>query len=393
MNQDNKGFTNIIVAVIIVVIIGVVGYFALVKKSSSPSTTQSPPALTNNTPATSTPDETVPPQKILKVAIGLIPKQFSPDFCPKVSADGSKIVFQKSGAVAGGGEGKPEEGGLWIMNTDGTGIKQLTKDRPFGTCDSFGWSPIVDTHYNNRYIFYIVRKEIPTQGKFPDPTNVTHVLKVVNQDGDYTKELTATDEFVASPRWVSVTDIAYIDRDYPSDNGQLKIVGVDGNRPVRQGNEVALVYADYRNNALDQGVIKSVTFGGVVKQLTPDTERAAFPILSPDGKKVAYISFSAGKIIVMNIDGSGKVQVDSGENPSWSFDSSKIVYNLTKEDQYNITASDIYVVNADGSENRKIKTETEKGPALNPRWFPDGKHIVFDYDDKGVGTIEILPIE
>ena len=97
--------------------------------------------------------------------------------------------------------------------------------------------------------------------------------------------------------------------------------------------------------------------------------------------------------MVMNIDGGNKVQVGSGENPSWSFDSSRITYNLTQENQYNVTASDIYVVNASGSGNKKVETEIEKGPALNPRWFPDGKHIVLDYSDKGVGTIEILPVE
>ncbi len=389
-NKEGLALVPTILIVAVILAIGAGAYYWSNKKEKSvepPAPTQ-PPGSSNTPPPTSSNNKAVPPQKILKVAIGLIPKQFSPDFCPKVSADGSKIVFQKSGAGAGGSEGKPEEGGLWIMNADGTGIKQLTKDRPIGTCDSFGWSPIVDIHYNDRYVFYIVSK--PAPGKFPDRT---FVLKVVNQDGDYTKELTAVDEFVAFPRWISVTDIAYIDRDYPSDNGPLKIVGVDGNIPVRQGNEVALVYADYRNNALDQGVIKSVTFDGVVKQLTPDTESAAFPVLSPDGKKVAYISFSSGKIIVMDIDGSGKVQIGSGENPSWSFDSSKIAYSVAKEDHYNVTASDIYIVNADGTGNRKVETEIEKGPALNPRWFPDGKHIVLDYDDKGVGTIEILPVK
>jgi len=373
MNMNQKGFASIIWVLIIVVLAGVIGYFALVKKS--------PPVSTNNSPITSAPTKIVPPNKILKVSIGLISKQFSPDFYPKVSADGSKIVFWKSGRE------NVEEKGLWVMNADGTGIKQLIKDDVVG--NNFEWSPIVDTHYNERYVFYIARKEISNQTKFP---KTTYVLKVVNQDGDYTKELTTNDEDVAFPRWISITDIAYIDR---NQNNQLKIIDIGGRRPARQGNEIALVYGEYRNNALDQGVIKSVTFNGIVKQLTPDNENGAFPVLSPDGKKVAYISFWSGpqKIIVMNIDGSNKVQVGSGDNPSWSFDSSRIAYNLAKEDQYNVAASDIYVVNASGSGNKKVETEIEKGPALNPRWFPDGKHIVLDYSDKGVGTIEIVPVE
>jgi len=375
MNQ--KGFANIILVVVIVILVGVVGYFALVRKSPLPVTTDN----FSVTPVAS--DKIVPPQKILKVSIGLIPAQFSPDFYPKVSADGSKIVFWKSG------KDKPDEKGLWIMNVDGTGIGQLVKDDLIGTGNGFEWSPIVDTHYNDRYVFYIAKKEIPTQTKF---SQTTHTLKVVNQDGDYAKELTSANEDVAFPRWISITEIAYIDR---NDGNKLKIVDTSGRRVGRSGSEIALVYGEYRNNALDQGVIKSVTFDGAVRQLTPDNENGAFPVLSPNGKRVAYISFSQGpqKIISMNVDGSNKISVGSGDNPSWSFDSARIAYNLAEEDHYNISASDIYVVNADGSGNKKVETEIEKGPALNPRWFPDGKHIVLDYSDKGVGTIEIVLVE
>src|SRR3989344_20512 len=174
MNQ--KGFANIILVVVIVILVGVVGYFALVRKSPLPVTTDN----FSVTPVAS--DKIVPPQKILKVSIGLIPAQFSPDFYPKVSADGSKIVFWKSG------KDKPDEKGLWIMNVDGTGIGQLVKDDLIGTGNGFEWSPIVDTHYNDRYVFYIAKKEIPTQTKF---SQTTHTLKVVNQDGDYAKELTS----------------------------------------------------------------------------------------------------------------------------------------------------------------------------------------------------------
>ncbi len=374
-SKNKQGFINVISIVVTVVVVLVLGYFAFSKKSEAPQ---------NGVPD----NKAIPPEKILKIAIGLIPNQFSPDFYPKVSADGSNIVFWKSGAGAGGSEGKPEERGLWIMNTDGTGIKQLIKDLNIVGID-FEWLRIVDTHYNERYVFYLMRKEIPTQGKFPD---TTYVLKVVNQNGDYVKELTTIDEFVMFPRWISVTDIAYIDR---NQNNKLKFIDVDGRRPTKRGSEVALVYTDYLNNALDHGVIKSVTFDGIVKQLTPDTESASSPVLSPDGKKVAYISFGSGpqKIIVMNIDGSDKVQVGSGGSPSWSFDSSKIAYNLVTESHYDIEASDIYIVNADGTGSRKIETEIEKGPALNPQWFPDGKYIVFEYSDKGVGTIEILPVK
>ncbi len=377
MKINQKGFANIVLVVIAVVILaGVASYFLFFQKQT-PTTNQTPPISNNNPSVSPTPTTTnkiVPPNKILKVSIGLISKQFSPDFYPKVSADGSKIAFWKSGYSESGAE-KPEESGLWVMNTDGTGAKRIMKN-PVGQVMNFEWSPITDTHYNERYIFAVVG----------------NTLKVVTESGEAEKVLTTQNESVSFPRWISVTDIAFIDK---NDGNKLKVVDVDGTRQTRKGSDVAIVYGEYRNNALDQGVIKSVTFDGVVKQLTPDNENGAFPVLSPDGKKVAYISFWSGpqKIMVINVDGSSKVQVGSGDNPSWSFDNTRITYNLTQDNGYNVTASDIYVVNANGSGNKKVETEIEKGPALNPRWFPDGKHIVLDYSDKGVGTIEIVPVE
>ena len=376
MKMNQKGFANMVLVVVaVVILLGVASYFLFFQNQAPTTNNQNPPISNNNPSVTPTPtNKIVPPNKILKVSIGLISKQFSPDFYPKVSADGSKIAFWKSGHAESGVD-KPEESGLWIMNVDGTGAKRIMKN-PVGQVMNFEWSPITDTHYNERYVFAVVG----------------NTLKVVTESGEADKVLTTQNENVSFPRWISVTDIAFIDK---NDGNKLKVVDVDGTRQTRKGSDVALVYGEYRNNALDQGVIKSVTFDGVVKQLTPDNENGAFPVLSPDGKKVAYISFWSGpqKIMVMNVDGSNKVQVGSGENPSWSFDNARITYNLTQDNGYNVTASDVYVVNANGSGNKKVEREIEKGPALNPRWFPSGKHIVLDYSDKGVGTIEIVPVE
>ena len=91
MKMNQKGFANtILVAVGVVILVGVASYFMFFQKNTS-TTNQTPPISNNNPPVTPTPTPTnkiVPPNKILKVSIGLISKQFSPDFYPKVSADG-----------------------------------------------------------------------------------------------------------------------------------------------------------------------------------------------------------------------------------------------------------------------------------------------------------------
>src|SRR3989338_3603734 len=207
MKMNQKGFANMVLVVVaVVILLGVASYFLFFQKQAPTTNNQTPPISNNNTPVTPTPtNKIVPPNKILKVSIGLISKQFSPDFYPKVSADGSKIAFWKSGYSETGAE-KPEESGLWVMNVDGTGAKRIMKN-PVGQVMNFEWSPITDTHYNERYIFAVIG----------------NTLKVVTESGESEKVLTTANESVSFPRWISVTDIAFLDK---NNGNKLKVVDV-----------------------------------------------------------------------------------------------------------------------------------------------------------------------
>jgi hypothetical protein len=93
------------------------------------------------------------------------------------------------------------------------------------------------------------------------------------------------------------------------------------------------------------------------------------PAWSPDGGKLAYVSFEAKKPVVYVHDlASGRRHVaanfkGSNSAPAWSPDGKQLAVVLTKDG-----SSQLYVVNADGSGVTRIATSS--GIDTEPRWAP-----------------------
>ncbi|PKO51406.1 MAG: Tol-Pal system beta propeller repeat protein TolB [Betaproteobacteria bacterium HGW-Betaproteobacteria-20] len=105
------------------------------------------------------------------------------------------------------------------------------------------------------------------------------------------------------------------------------------------------------------------------------------PAWSPDGSKIAYVSFEKKKPIIYIQTLSGKRTVLAsfkGNNsaPAWSPDGQKLAIVLT----YGAN-SQVYTINADGSELKKLT----KSSAIDtePTWSTDAKWIYFTSDRGG----------
>jgi TolB protein len=106
------------------------------------------------------------------------------------------------------------------------------------------------------------------------------------------------------------------------------------------------------------------------------------PSWSPDGARVAYVSFELQKPVVYVhnlVTGQRRIVAnEKGSNsaPAWAPDGSKLAVALSRDNHYQI-----YVVNADGGNLRRVSNSA--GFDTEPQWSPDGKSLYFTSDRSG----------
>ncbi len=114
------------------------------------------------------------------------------------------------------------------------------------------------------------------------------------------------------------------------------------------------------------------------------------PAWSPNGQRLAYVSFEAKKpIIYIHTLATGQRQVvanfkGSNSAPTWSPDGGQLAVVLTKDGQ-----SQLYVLNADGSGVHRLASSA--GIDTEPAWSPDGQWIYFTSDRGGSPQIYRIP--
>ena len=259
------------------------------------------------------------------------------DRSPSLSPDGRRVAFTRYLE-----DGASPEGGVFVVNVDGTGLKQL---------DSLGedvaWSPdgrkLVDTH------------ALFDADSSKGPYNVA--LWIMDADGSHKHQITLLGKEC---------------RDACAGGEQHNegFWSPDGKR---------IAFKRYQYTNPEQFSIYTVASDGTdPRRVTPVGMDAGDPAWSPDGTLIAFQSppeANAGgeeNIFTIHPDGSGLRQLtahlssrtDGNQgtfHPSWSPDGAQILFS--HDPGTTGPYSDIFVMNADGSDVHVLA-----GTALNENW-------------------------
>ncbi len=137
-----------------------------------------------------------------------------------------------------------------------------------------------------------------------------------------------------------------------------------------------------KNNKANYKLIVSDFDGHHPRLLLESHQPIISPSWSPDGKKLAYVSFEAGRPAIFTQEiATGrrhKITQFPGINsaPSWSPDGKQLAFVLSKTGNPNIYIMDFETWQLKQlTDGRSIDTE--------PKWTPDGKNIIFTSNREG----------
>lgn len=129
------------------------------------------------------------------------------------------------------------------------------------------------------------------------------------------------------------------------------------------------------------------------RNLTHHPAFDALPVLSPDERRIAFISNRDNRsgIYTMNVDGSDLRLISAGlvistDAPAWSPDSQQLAIVVVKEG-----GGEIFLVDADGSSPRNLTHHSAWDSS--PVWSPDGGQIAFISQRSGASDIYIMNID
>jgi len=176
---------------------------------------------------------------------------------------------------------------------------------------------------------------------------------------------------------------------------RLATASEDGLYPsaARQGHHLA-----YGKSVADSNIWRISGPGGTGRKtpatrLVASTQRDSEPALSPDGKRIAFVSDRSGstEVWVCNSDGLNPIQVTAFGgphlgSPRWSPDGQRITFDSLRQGH-----RDVYVIGAEGGSLRRLTTETSSD--VRPSWSQDGRRIYFGSNRSGDWQVWKAPSE
>jgi Tol biopolymer transport system component len=251
---------------------------------------------------------------------------------PAAEAAAGKIVFA-------------QDGSLFAIDPDGSGLEQLTHDQANAAT--------ADISPDGSRIVY----------GFEDDDSA--MVAVMDADGSNSRVLTP-EGYQGQPVWSPDGKKILFERDIREGDNGLWLMNPDGSGLER---------------------LTRNPYAGT--ECGCDTD----PAFSPDGKNISFVrvrseSAATGALFVMDADGSDLRRVtpwsfDPGVKHAWHPGGARILLHDNAHPAPH-ESSNLYVMNADGSGRRAITRFDGGFPNANAgSWSPDGEHMVFKNDETG----------
>jgi Tol biopolymer transport system component len=188
---------------------------------------------------------------------------------------------------------------------------------------------------------------------------VTNPYKFINCDNEGCELVNASD---LVPRW-------------SSDGGSLIFIRVTGTTDPPFPSRRELSFAYFRVNADGSGLTELPN--------TQDVDLVQAVGWSPDGQRIAFaVNPSSPRIVVQNIDGTQRSTLTATDayalEPAWSPDGSTIAYRFSHPGfPGQLVPADIHLIDQDGTNDRAITSSACLDSFYSdPNWSPDARRLV-----------------
>lgn len=307
---------------------------------------------------------------------------------PAWSPDGKTIAFQ-SGAVTDLGSFSRvlPPSVLWLVPGDGGEPKQLTQvGSPVGGHNSPAWSP------DGKRIAFNV-EDVTTNSIYSVGVDGANIRQINPFGFDPVYSSDGKSVYLVSDRGlVSVDAESNAGKPVTVVNPALAVIrhlsiSADGKR---------IAYSLVKSTSNIWSVPLDAKTNGAVKEPFPMNQNTAFrntsPAISPDGRRIAYISWrsgSRGELWLMDADGQNQTHVADGTGlPSWTANGEEIFFISRRETGGSVKLYSINLTTRKETELIELGKEVEMG-----RVSPDGKEIAFNSRKDGVINVWLANVE
>lgn len=154
----------------------------------------------------------------------------------------------------------------------------------------------------------------------------------------------------------------------------------------------ALAYTDYDTLSHSYDIFRVKVGDDLLLNLTSDRASDRYPVWSPDGNTIAFVSGRNGdsEIYLVSADGGTAVNLTNHPlpdyNPCWSPDGHRLAFVSERDG-----AVDIWLMDADGAS--LVNLTRSRARDEQPAWSPDGQHIAFVSLVNGERAVCVIQID